>query len=145
MIRTPNHNDEQRLIEIFHALKQKTPEITGFQSWTDSKFLSELKIAGALVLDDHEIQGFVLYRTIPDGYEVTLLGTDPKIQRRGVMVKILRGLIGLLQKDQHIWLEVHEKNDAARHLYDKLGFKTTGKRPRYYSDGSDCLNLEYKS
>jgi ribosomal-protein-alanine N-acetyltransferase len=31
-------------------------------------------------------------------------------------------------------LEVRLSNDAARRLYEKLGFRVVGRRPRYYKD-----------
>ncbi|HTG42464.1 MAG TPA: hypothetical protein VK697_12715, partial [Methylomirabilota bacterium] len=37
-------------------------------------------------------------------------------------------------------LEVRLSNKAARHLYEKFGFRPVGVRPRYYSDdGEDAL------
>ncbi len=145
MIRMLNPNDSAAILSVFRSIKSLNSQLTGFASWSESKFLDELKMAHVMVCDDDRVKGFVLYRTIPDGYEITLLGTDPRFQKQGVMVKILTGIQNLLNKDHVIWLEVHEKNHAARCLYEKLGFKTTGRRPRYYSDGADCLNLEYKS
>ncbi len=145
MVRALTPKDSSALLKILRSLKLENEVITGFASWNESKFESEVKSSLGLVWETFEIEGFILYRTIPDGYEITLLGTHPNSQKKGVMRQILTFLIESLQKDQLIWLEVHEKNAAARLFYEKLGFKITGRRPRYYADGGDCLNLEYKS
>lgn len=145
MIRILNRSDEADLLDIFLLLKTQSPEITGFSSWSNTKILNELKIAQSLAYVDEKVRGFIIYRAIPGGYEVILLGTHPQHQRRGIMAKILDALVAQLEPNQLIWLEVHEKNKNAQRLYEKLGFKTVGRRPRYYSDGSDCLNLEYRA
>ena len=145
MIRTANFSDTPALLELFILLKAQDVGVTGFQSWNESKFEAELKVALVKVFEGPEIRGFVLYRAIPDGFEITLLGTHPQYQKTGIMRLILKDLLSSLSPSQIIWLEVHEKNNAARRLYEQLGFKTTGRRPRYYYDGSDALNLEYKS
>jgi ribosomal-protein-alanine N-acetyltransferase len=42
-------------------------------------------------------------------------------------------------------LEVRPTNEAAVNLYNKLGFKAIGKRPRYYTDsGEDALVMKKK-
>ena len=38
------------------------------------------------------------------------------------------------RKLQSIHLEVRESNNAARALYVKCGFASTGRRPKYYSN-----------
>ena len=41
-------------------------------------------------------------------------------------------------KVEHLWLEVSEKNKYAVRLYYALGGQVTGRRDRYYKDGSDA-------
>jgi ribosomal protein S18 acetylase RimI-like enzyme len=38
-------------------------------------------------------------------------------------------------------LEVSASNQAARALYESLGFSKAGRRRRYYADGADALIL----
>jgi ribosomal-protein-alanine N-acetyltransferase len=40
-----------------------------------------------------------------------------------------------------MFLEVSERNEAARALYAAAGFVPAGRRRRYYADGTDALVL----
>jgi len=40
-----------------------------------------------------------------------------------------------------ITLEVNEKNNAARNLYAKMGFKIVGKKAKYYENNDNALVL----
>ena len=144
MVRAATLKDLPGILKILNDLKGKNDPTTGFASWTKSKIESELTEAHSFVYEEDGISGFILYRTIPDGYEITLLGTDPHKQKRGIMGQTLAVLLKSLKKDQFVWLEVHEGNLAARRLYEKMGFKVTGRRPRYYGGGAACLNLEFR-
>ena len=58
---------------------------------------------------------------------------------RGVLLQLLasarqRGL-------ERATLEVRASNHTALALYESLGFRTAGRRRRYYSDGEDALIL----
>jgi ribosomal-protein-alanine N-acetyltransferase len=69
------------------------------------------------------------------------VGVGPQFRRKGVAQNLINGWI-----QQHapsrILLDVHEKNLAARNLYEKLGFTLVGRRPKYYPDGDQALVLE---
>ena len=41
-----------------------------------------------------------------------------------------------------VWLDVRPSNEAALRLYQGAGYRSTGRRPRYYHDGEDALLLE---
>jgi ribosomal protein S18 acetylase RimI-like enzyme len=41
-----------------------------------------------------------------------------------------------------VWLDVRPSNEAALRLYQGAGYRSTGKRSRYYHDGEDALLLE---
>ena len=38
-----------------------------------------------------------------------------------------------------VLLFVRESNAVAIHLYEKYGFRVTGRRPRFYASGEDAL------
>lgn len=78
---------------------------------------------------------------LPGAWEIPVLATHPQKQRHGLMRTLLSQVIDAQCQDAEIWLEVHESNTSARHLYGALGFQEVGRRPRYYSDGGTALLL----
>ncbi len=122
------------LIETF----EKSP---GF-NWSPLQVQSELKMSEAWGLRlDSVLRAFVLWREGPDAYEVMALGTDPSLRREGAMRELLSSLIAGCQKS--VWLEVHELNHPALKLYHDLGFKPTGLRKNYYSDGASAVLMSF--
>ncbi|HYO82068.1 MAG TPA: ribosomal protein S18-alanine N-acetyltransferase, partial [Bryobacteraceae bacterium] len=76
------------------------------------------------------VAGFMVSRTVaPDEAEVLNLAVAPDARRSGVATSLIESL-----EDGDVFLEVRHSNEAAQHLYRKLGFEVTGKRPRYYDD-----------
>ncbi|MCB0363561.1 MAG: GNAT family N-acetyltransferase [Bdellovibrionales bacterium] len=79
---------------------------------------------------------FVIWREVPGGIDIRLLGTHPQWRRRGMMKHLMRQVIDHLKGGEELWLEAHEANLSARNLYERLGFSQVGSRPRYYRDGA---------
>lgn len=67
------------------------------------------------------------------------IATEEKFRRQGVGAALIRELMKRAgEKDGSvIYLEVREKNQAARGLYEKLGFVPVGKRKDYYKNPTD--------
>jgi ribosomal-protein-alanine N-acetyltransferase len=79
-----------------------------------------------------EIAGFLAWRrTAPGEHEILNLAVDPAWRRRGVAARLVESVIEGSVGDWY--LEVRESNEAARKLYEKLGFALAGKRPEYYA------------
>jgi len=91
---------------------------------------------GFLLVAEEEsgIAGFVCAREVSREWEIENIVVAQSVQRRGVA----DGLLGeFVQRARSldataIWLEVRESNQPARKLYEKHGFKETGKRRAYY-------------
>ncbi len=108
--------------------------------WPADLLGAEMASAEAVgIFEGEELAGFVLYREVPDAWEISLVATHPKFQRRGFMEQLITYLIAAKGQNRELWLEVHESNHSAQKLYEKLGFKLTGRRPRYYKDGATAL------
>lgn len=104
-------------------------------------------------IDDHgqelaqepalEFLGLGCYWAIVDEAHITLLGIDPRYQRRGLGQWLLIHLLedacdrGMARAT----LEVRASNQGAIRLYQSFGFETLGTRKRYYPDGEDALVL----
>jgi ribosomal-protein-alanine N-acetyltransferase len=81
---------------------------------------------GALVLDE---------------LHITLVAVDPARRRQGLGRRVLQELlvVGRRLGAERATLEVSAGNTAAQVLYGRCGFRTAGRRRRYYRDGSDAL------
>ena len=76
------------------------------------------------------------------GREPPGLTADPDFRRQGVGERLLRdALLDAKNLGARLaFLEVRETNTAAQAMYEKFGFRITGKRPRYYRDnGEDAI------
>lgn len=79
---------------------------------------------------------------ILDEGHISNVAVHPKKRGQGIGEAMLRLLMANCMKRgcMTMTLEVRTSNLAAIHLYEKLGFRPTGRRPHYYSDnGEDAL------
>lgn len=81
-----------------------------------------------------EVAGFVVCVLIADTAEIESIVVSGKAQRRGVGRALLARLIGDLQTAgaKALQLEVRESNGSAIGLYERMGFRETGRRRGYY-------------
>jgi ribosomal-protein-alanine N-acetyltransferase len=108
--------------------------------WSAESFSTLLAQPGVVGLLD-ERGGFLLLRLVLDEAEILTLGVTRK--REGIATSLLKAAIELLRRRDVaiLHLEVAAPNVAALALYEKAGFTQTGRRRRYYADGSDALTL----
>lgn len=94
-----------------------------------------------------EVAGFVLAQAAADEAEILTIGVAPGARRQGIAAKLMDGLRRAAARAgaKALFLEVAESNEAARGLYQRLGFTEAGRRKGYYvrKDGSkeDALVL----
>lgn len=111
--------------------------------WSRWSFLAELGqrhshtlVAGPSPPQPWRTWGYIIFWVVADEMHILNLAVHPERRRRGLARQLLeealrqaRGL-GVLTA----WLEVRPSNTPARALYESLGFKEVGRRPRYYDD-----------
>ena len=110
-------------------------------TWTKDLLKQELKVSQGIGLrvEGVGLTSFILYRYFDEHREITILATKPSHQRRGDMRFLLSYLLERKSPGERVWLEVHQDNAPARHLYGQLGFQEVGRRPKYYRDGGDAI------
>ena len=92
--------------------------------------------------------GFVIARVVAGEAEILSLGVLPDCRRKGLGSAMVRKAAEHAAQEGAvaIFLEVSTENDAARALYDRLGFCEVGRRPEYYREceglGRDALVLK---
>lgn len=85
--------------------------------------------------------GYVVFRHVAGEAELLRVGVAPDERRQGLARALVTAGLERLraEKIEVCHLEVRVDNDGAIALYEDLGFEYTGRRPRYYRDGTDAL------
>lgn len=112
------------------------------ERWGEDAIRLMLEMPGAFgVLRPGE--GFLLCRVAADEAEILTLAVAPESRLKGVGSALLaEAMTGAVVRGAGaMFLEVSERNAAARGLYAASGFSTVGRRKRYYPDGADALVL----
>lgn len=114
--------------------------------WSERLLAGELVAPASLVLVALEAGspvGYAAFRRAADEAELLRVAVAPEARRRGVARRLVEAGLARLGRDgvAACFLEVRPANRPALALYDRLGFRGTGRRGRYYPDGSDALVL----
>jgi [ribosomal protein S18]-alanine N-acetyltransferase len=116
--------------------------------WSLAMFVLELSkpssICLAAVQDDGSRGGRLLGYTIcsryADVWHLMNIAVDPPRRRRGIGTSLLTVLIERAGPNESYTLEVRPSNPGAIVLYERFGFRSAGRRPRYYRDtGEDAV------
>jgi ribosomal-protein-alanine N-acetyltransferase len=91
------------------------------------------------------VGGYVCSWVVADEMKISNVAVAASMRRRGLARKLLHYLLHVARGRgcRVVSLEVREGNRAARSLYESLGFRAVGRRPRYYRpDGEDALLMD---
>ena len=123
-------------------------ELSGISAWGWSAYHKELqspedvimlvaRIATTELTESHgrAIAGFIVSRLVADELHINNVAVRPEFRRRGIAAQLLSALLkqGRSSNARLAFLEVREGNLAAQGLYQRSGFKVTGRRRRYYN------------
>jgi ribosomal-protein-alanine N-acetyltransferase len=111
--------------------------------WSLAMFVLELSKPSGICLaasDGEELLGYLVCSRYDQVWHLMNVAVAPERRRAGVA----RGLIGRLVEEGGgrlpFTLEVRVSNGPAIAMYEQLGFRSAGVRPRYYRDnGEDAL------
>jgi len=112
------------------------------EAWGTDAIALQLALPGVIGWIDWR-GGMILARVVADEAEVLTLAVAPAARRGGLGTRLLDAAMTLATSRgaRTAFLEVSTANAAARALYARAGFTPTGRRPRYYADGTDALIL----
>ena len=84
--------------------------------------------------------------TVLDEGQITNIATHPDARRQGLGEKVTRALVEYGEENglALFSLEVRESNSVAISLYEKLGFKTEGKRKNFYDNPKEDAHIMTK-
>ena len=110
--------------------------------WSAGIWRGELQSPHALYLvveEDGGISAQIGVRHVLGELHVTTIAVRPERRRRGHARALIGAALAAYPRARCVHLEVRPTNTAAIHLYESLGFRTTGRRPRYYGDEDALL------
>lgn len=107
------------------------------QSWTLESIYTDIlenDLSHYIVAEaDSVIAGYCGVHIIFDEGHITNVAVLPEYRKRGIGRELLETMMAQTGLDYYT-LEVRESNNAAIQLYTGMGFRTFGKRPKYYGD-----------
>ena len=108
-------------------------------AWSPSLYASEISRGGRVWVAVAAHEGVIGYLVRSGGEpdELLQIAVRPAHRRHGVGRRLLAAACG----PGPLWLEVRADNHAARAFYRRLGFTESGRRERYYADGTDAILL----
>ena len=138
------HAEQADLLAVFRIEKACFP-----QPWPFSAFEQFLDEPGFLVAatDADEVLGYIVSDVTPnygrDIGHVKDLAVHPGVRGRGLGRRLLDRALTTLSTEgaMLVKLEVREGNDAARSLYDDVGFRNLRRVRGYYEDGEDAVMM----
>ncbi len=100
--------------------------------WTASEFRDLIAAETTLLLCRED--GFALGRLAGPEAELLTLAVDPRARRRGFGTALVLDFETAARSGgaEEVFLETAIDNAAARHLYEKLGYRAVGRRAGYY-------------
>jgi ribosomal-protein-alanine N-acetyltransferase len=74
------------------------------------------------------------------------VAVDDRLRRQGIASTLLDRLFELADKpNAQYTLEVRTSNDAAIRLYERFGFRTSGRRRAYYHDNREDALIMWRT
>jgi [ribosomal protein S18]-alanine N-acetyltransferase len=111
--------------------------------WSLAMFVLELSKPSGICLAavaDGELLGYLVCSRYDRVWHLMNVAVAPEIRRRGVARRLISQLIEEGGEKLPFTLEVRVSNGEAIAMYESLGFRSAGVRPRYYQDnGEDAL------
>ena len=110
-----------------------------FFNWTEATIKEDLKTSKTVALFDEQLHAylaFISFRESDELIDIMALGVHPDFMGKGYMKRLLTELQTYSREaSKAILLEVHEENQPAIELYNRMGFQKINFRPSYYQDG----------
>jgi ribosomal-protein-alanine N-acetyltransferase len=134
VIRPARSDDRERLRKIQTHLREPNPPLLDYA--IDGPPLTLVSTAS-----DGDPTGYlVAFHDDEAGYVAEIV-VAPEHRREGRARRLLAAAFDRLRETDcdRIRLAVHPDNDAARTLYDSMGFEGTGREADHYDDGSGAI------
>tara|TARA_B100000575_G_scaffold56117_1_gene42194 strand:+ start:37 stop:468 length:432 start_codon:yes stop_codon:yes gene_type:complete len=91
---------------------------------------------------DYDVIGFIIDMRFKNEISILNVAIHRSLQGMGHGLKMLKEYLKNFSNKYSIYLEVNKNNIKALNMYTKLNFKKVYIRKKYYSDGSDAINMQ---
>ena len=127
----------EKMNESHTARVAELEKICFSDPWSENSIHSELTnplSCWLVALEEDTVIGYIGSQTVMDETDMMNVAVDPRHRRKGAAQALVCTLVDELKENgsRSLTLEVRQSNTAAQQLYEKLGFRQVGKRPRYY-------------
>jgi ribosomal-protein-alanine N-acetyltransferase len=117
--------------------------------WSLAMFVLELSKPSGICLaaeDDDGLIGYLVCARYEDVWHLMNVAVVPERRRRGVATELIERLFDEAGAGARFTLEVRVSNGPAIAMYQQFGFRSAGRRRRYYHDnGEDALIMWFES
>src|ERR671911_97992 len=117
--------------------------------WSLAMFVLELSKPSGICLaaeDDEGLIGYLVCARYEDVWHLMNVAVDPEQRRRGVATELIERLFEEAGPGARFTLEVRVSNGPAIPMYERFGFRSAGRRRRYYHDnGEDALIMWFET
>jgi len=111
--------------------------------WSLAMFVLELSKPSGICLaaeDDEGLVGYLVCSRYEQVWHLMNVAVSPEHRRRGVATELIQRLFEEAGAGSRFTLEVRVSNIGAIAMYERFGFRSAGRRRRYYNDnGEDAL------
>lgn len=119
--------------------------------WSENGFIKALDdgLCYIFCTADDDPLGYACFITVLDELHLLNFCVSPDVQGMGIGQAAMKNLMAQFRESQYtvMLLEVRATNEAAVHLYEKLGFKVDGRRAKYYqtlTGREDAVLMSYR-
>ena len=117
--------------------------------WSLAMFLSELTSPDAVCLatdgPERGLAGYLLCTRYDQVWHLNNIAVDPARRCRGLGSQMVVRLLEVLGERAPLTLEVRPSNRAALAVYAHFGFRSVGRRRRYYPDNAEDALIMWRN
>ncbi len=116
--------------------------------WSLAMFVLELSKPSGICLaaeDENGLVGYLVCARYDDVWHLMNVAVHPDRRRRGAATELIERLFEEAGEGARFTLEVRVSNGPAIAMYQRFGFRSAGRRRRYYHDnGEDALIMWFE-
>jgi len=117
--------------------------------WSLAMFVLELSKPASVclaALHGDQMVGFLICSRYDTVWHIMNVAVDPDRRREGIATALLTDLLRRIDgHDARFTLEVRESNAGAIELYERFGFRSAGRRKRYYQDNNEDAVIMWRT